>query len=112
MRRVIKPWGCEEIWAENEKYVGKIMTIAPGQRMSLQYHEKKEETIYVLSGELKVWDSQDDENFKLLNKGQIFHVNPGKVHRFGASNAGPVKLIEVSTPELDDVVRIADDYKR
>tara|TARA_Y100001937_G_C7095708_1_gene319965 strand:+ start:915 stop:1250 length:336 start_codon:yes stop_codon:yes gene_type:complete len=111
VRRVEKPWGYEEIWAETDKYVGKILTIFPNQRLSLQYHEQKEETIYVLEGRLIVWNSEDPNDITHFEKGETFHVKPKKVHRFG-SFVDVCKLIEVSTPELDDVVRLADDYKR
>jgi mannose-6-phosphate isomerase len=113
MRKIEKPWGYEEIWAETDKYLGKILTILPGQRLSLQYHEKKEETVYVMSGKLIVWLSEDENNKLILNKGTTYHVKPGQVHRFGAPKGRVLtKLIEVSTPELDDVVRIKDDYQR
>ena len=111
MRKIEKPWGYEEIWAETDKYVGKILTILPNQRLSLQYHEKKEETIYVLRGQLIVWHSEDERDLTTIEKGGVYHVLPNTVHRFG-SKLGICKLIEVSTPELDDVVRLADDYKR
>jgi len=109
---VIKPWGNEKIWAKTDKYVGKLMTIRAGKRMSLQYHEKKEETIYVLSGCLMLWTEKSDENCLILNPGETYHVKPGCVHRFGADHTQDVVLIEVSTPELDDVIRLEDDYGR
>ena len=112
MRRVDKPWGYEEIWAETEKYVAKRMLIRAGQRMSLQYHEIKEETIYVASGLLVLWEDKNDEEFRILKEGEIYHVKPKQIHRFGADLTSDVVLIEVSTPELDDVVRLADDYNR
>ena len=110
---VKKPWGQEEIWAKTDKYVGKVLTINPGERLSLQYHEKKEETIYVLEGMLQVWESDDDNVYTLCPTGSVYHVKPNQVHRFGAA-AGEkcVKIMEVSTPELDDVVRLKDDYSR
>ena len=111
MRKVEKPWGYENIWAETEKYVGKFMFIKAGHRMSLQYHEIKEETIYVQDGILRVWHSEKPGDFTELSPGEVYHVTPNTVHRFGASS-DPVYLIEISTPELDDVVRLADDYKR
>lgn len=106
-----KPWGHELLWAKTDKYVGKILVIEPNQRLSLQYHEKKEETIYVLEGLLRVWESDDDNAYTVYTTGSTFHVEPNKVHRFGADDS-QVKLIEVSTPELQDVVRISDDYSR
>ena len=109
---VKKPWGYEEIWAKSTNYIGKKINIFSGKRMSLQYHEKKEETILVISGELRVWSNEDDNNFLVLKKGDSYHVSPGLVHRFGCGESEEVILIEVSTPELDDVVRIKDDYGR
>ena len=112
MRKVEKPWGYEEIWAETDKYLGKILTILPGHRLSLQYHQKKEETIYVLSGKLLVWHD-DSDNKIIYNQGAVYHVEPGKIHRFGSPKGNAItKIIEVSTPEIDDVIRLADDYKR
>ena len=121
MKKILKPWGHEEIWAQTDKYVGKILTITPGERLSLQYHEKKEETIYVLEGILKVWHSDDEKDHIILMPGDTFHVKPGQVHRFGAPKGSALrvfgkymatKIIEVSTPELDDIIRIKDDYQR
>ena len=110
-RKIEKPWGYEIIWAESEKYVGKFMYIKPGHRMSLQYHQVKEETIYVQTGNLRVWESEDDEVFQDIEPGNTYHVKPGSVHRFGATK-DRVHLIEISTPEIYDVVRLKDDYKR
>lgn len=113
MRKIEKPWGYEEIWAETNKYLGKILTILPGHRLSLQYHEKKEETIYVLAGKLCIWLSENEESKITLNEGAVYHVKPGQIHRFGAPKGNIItKLIEVSTPELADVIRLKDDYKR
>ena len=113
MRVVEKPWGRETIWADCDRYAAKFMFIKKGHRMSLQYHEKKEETIYVLSGKLYIWFSEDEDNKITLNEGAVYHVKPGQIHRFGAPKGNIItKLIEVSTPELDDVVRLKDDYKR
>lgn len=112
MRKVEKPWGYEEIWAETDKYVGKRLIILPSSRLSLQYHEKKEETIYVVSGLLRIWKSEEESDFKDYLPGSTYHVKPGEVHRFGSPKGIKTVLIEVSTPELEDVVRLADDYKR
>ena len=112
MTRIEKPWGYEEIWAETNSYVGKIIHINRNQRLSLQYHEYKEETIMVLTGVLRVWENEDDNDFKDLNQGEVYHVHPRKIHRFGATTFNPVTIVEVSTPELDDVIRLKDDYKR
>tara|TARA_R100001079_G_scaffold58182_1_gene29753 strand:+ start:426 stop:803 length:378 start_codon:yes stop_codon:yes gene_type:complete len=109
VRRVQKPWGYEVVWAETDAYVGKLLHINAGNRLSLQYHTIKEETVYVLSGILYNYDA-DGKVSKFL-PGQVYHVKPGTVHRFGA-NESHVELMEVSTNHLDDVVRLADDYKR
>lgn len=110
MKTVKKPWGREIIWAENSNYVAKMLDINPEQRLSLQYHEIKEETVYVLEGELLLWTS-NNSNPEILPEGSIYHVMPRQVHRFGAGNSS-VRLVEVSTPHLEDVVRISDDYSR
>ncbi len=115
-RKIEKPWGHEIIWAETKDYVGKMLHINSGHRLSLQYHETKEETIYVLSGQLALWTSEDDNSYIVLGEGVSYHVKPGQIHRFGSlekeSLGEPTVLIEVSTPHLQDVKRLADDYKR
>ena len=105
---VDKPWGYEHIWAKTDKYVGKLLHINPNSRLSLQYHNQKEETIYVIKGTLSL-DLEDSS--MLLLPGDTYHIPPGLVHRFGALDE-EVELMEVSTTELNDVVRIQDDYKR
>lgn len=111
-----KPWGYERIWAQTDKYVAKYIFIKAGHRMSRQYHEKKDETVYVLSGPLILElgpDQEDDEIVSLgLMEGESYHVIPGAIHRFCASEEYSVELIEVSTPELADVIRLEDDYNR
>ena len=110
-----KPWGYEELWAQTKDYVGKILHINEGERLSLQYHREKEETIRVLSGVLEVvYSTQKDGQLKseILGEGEIFHVHPMTVHRFCASQETDVELLEVSTNYLDDVVRLQDDYNR
>ena len=109
MRRVEKPWGYEIIWAETDKYVGKLLHIDVGNRLSKQYHQTKEETVYVLKGVLYNYD-QDDKIQRIM-PGESFHVYPHQIHRFGAADED-VELIEVSTAHLDDVVRLEDDYDR
>lgn len=112
MRRVDKPWGHEEIWAETERYAGKFLVIRDGHMLSRQYHERKEESICVLSGVLDLeLGSADSLQVKRLAEGQAHHITPGMIHRFCA-RAGDVRLVEVSTPELDDVVRLEDMYQR
>jgi|TARA_R110000823_G_scaffold253133_1_gene375668 mannose-6-phosphate isomerase len=109
MRKVNKKWGHELIWAETANYVGKLLHINAGHRLSLQFHRVKEETVYVLSGTLYIYD--DEDKVIRLSPGESFHVNPLQVHRFGA-NESDVEIMEVSTPHLDDVVRLEDDYGR
>jgi len=108
-KRIDKPWGYEIIWAQTEDYVGKLLHITSGNRLSRQYHEVKEETIYVLSGVLFNYDR--DGIVQRILPGESFHVKPGQIHRFAAME-GNVEVIEVSTNHLDDVVRLADDYRR
>ena len=107
--KVEKPWGYELHWAQTENYVGKLLFIKAGHRLSKQFHEVKEETVYVLKGTLYNYDENDD--IQKFTPGQSFHVNVGQVHRFGA-NESSVEIVEVSTPHLSDVVRLADDYDR
>ncbi len=107
--KVDKPWGYEIHWAKTGKYVGKLLFIKAGQRLSKQYHEVKEETVFVLKGPLLNYDENDEVT--RIYTGDSFHVKPGQVHRFGAADTN-VELIEVSTPEIEDVVRLEDDYNR
>ena len=113
MTLVMKPWGHEEIWAHTDDYVGKILVIKPDQKLSRQYHVVKDETIYVLQGvlTLEIGSDKDIEVMK-LKRGDTFHVTPETVHRFCNLGTENLHLIEVSTPELADVVRIEDDYGR
>lgn len=107
-----KPWG-EEIWfAHNDKYAGKILKVRKGHRYSLQYHEKKEETQYIYSGKVKFTFGTDknDLQVKILNTGDKVDVHPYTIHRLEALEDS--EIFEVSTPELDDVVKIEDDYGR
>ena len=111
---VDKPWGHEEIIVHTDKYVMKKLFIDKGQRLSRQFHEKKDETVYVAEGtlllDLSVADG--DNNITKLTEGQSYRIVPRTVHRFTAPDCSPVVLFEVSTPELDDVVRLSDDYGR
>jgi mannose-6-phosphate isomerase len=111
-RRVEKPWGYELIWAENGRYAGKILHIERGGQLSYQYHERKEETIYLLSGDLQleVATEQSERQMIRLTPGQSFHIPPRLRHRMTAIE--PCDVLEVSTPELDDVVRLEDRYGR
>ncbi len=111
-RRVEKPWGHELIWAHTDRYVGKVLVIEAGQQLSLQYHEVKDESIYVLSGRLRL-ELEDDAGTIVteeLGPGAHRRIRTGRRHRFGAIER--TELLEVSTPELDDVVRLEDDYGR
>lgn len=111
MRRVSKPWGHELIFAENERYAGKILHLEPGQSLSLQYHERKDETIYVLNGEVSLSVDVDGEMKEIrLAAGSAYRFRPGVRHRMRSEAA--CDLIEVSSPELDDVVRLEDAYGR
>jgi mannose-6-phosphate isomerase-like protein (cupin superfamily) len=107
--KIEKPWGHEIRWAINEKYLGKILHINAGSRLSLQYHEQKDETIYVMEGTAVV---HLDGKTHILSSGDSLRIQPGQIHRFCAPDECHVKLIEVSTPEIDDVVRVEDDYGR
>jgi mannose-6-phosphate isomerase len=111
-RRVDKPWGHEEIWAHTDRYVGKILEIETGKRLSLQHHEVKDEWIYVLSGRLLLTLENDDGvvEDRELSTGEGAHVGTRRRHRYTAIET--CRLIEVSTPELLDVVRIEDDFGR
>lgn len=111
MRIVDKPWGREEIWAETSRYAGKFLVITDGEMLSQQYHERKEETILVVAGRLTLELGHGPDEVHLLDPGQSWHITPGTVHRFCA-NHGDVRLAEVSSPELDDVVRLKDKYAR
>jgi len=109
---ILKPWGWEKIWAHTDKYVGKILHINPGHRLSVQYHEVKDETIHVLSGILLLYTTKFQIEHT-LTAGMSLRIFPGDIHRFEAPASGePVVLLEASTPELDDVIRIEDDYDR
>jgi mannose-6-phosphate isomerase len=111
-RRVPKPWGHELIWAHTERYVGKVLVIETGKRLSLQRHEVKDESIYVLSGRLRLLleDDAGEVRTEELGPGDHRRVETGRIHRYEAIER--VELMEVSTPELDDVVRLEDDYGR
>jgi mannose-6-phosphate isomerase len=111
-RRVDKPWGHELIWALTDRYCGKILVIETGRRLSLQYHEQKDESILVLSGRLRLHLDDDTGTMTIreLGAGESAHVAVGRRHRYEAIER--VELVEVSTPELGDVVRVEDDFGR
>jgi len=109
--RVEKPWGHEVIWARTDRYVGKILHVEAGHVLSLQYHHKKDESIYVLSGEIVLRLQQGETLIeRRLTQGEAFHILPKVVHQFEAVVTSD--LLEASTPEIDDVVRLQDRYGR
>lgn len=113
VRTVPKPWGHETIWAHTDRYVGKILHITAGNALSVQYHNKKDETVYLLSGEMKYWvQLPGDEELRdqALRTGDAFRITPGTIHYMEAIT--DCDVLEASTPELDDVVRIKDRYGR
>ena len=108
IKRVPKPWGHELWFAQAPRYCGKILVIEKGKRLSLQYHRKKHESLFVLKGTLGLVLGR---RTRALKPGSAFTIPPRTIHRFSAPK-GRVTLIEVSTPELWDVVRLQDDYGR
>lgn len=110
--RVEKPWGYELIWAHTDRYVGKILHVDAGHALSLQYHREKDETIHLLKGELRFWAGAAEDQLEeiSLEEGESFRIRPGTVHRMEAIT--DVDILEASTPELDDVVRVSDRYGR
>ncbi|MEZ4417820.1 MAG: cupin domain-containing protein [Gemmatimonadota bacterium] len=111
-RRVEKPWGHELIWAETDQYVGKILQINAGEALSLQYHEVKDETLYLLEGVLRFYAGPVGGEVEevLLETGDNFRVRPHTVHRMVAVT--DCTMLEASTAHLDDVVRLEDRYGR
>ncbi|MBN1355597.1 cupin [bacterium] len=113
MKTVEKPWG-REIWIayDNGRYAGKLLEIRAGHRLSLQYHQKKHETLYLLDGKIRFLLEDDSGNLvdEVIVPGGIKIVPPGSKHRMEAIRDS--RFIEFSSPELDDVVRIEDDYSR
>lgn len=111
MRRVPKPWGEEIIFAETDRYAGKILVVKKGEILSLQYHEKKEETLYLYKGRVRLWIEEDRElKEQIMLPGDSRHVRPLTRHRMEALEDS--EIFEVSSPELDDVVRLEDRYGR
>ena len=105
--RVEKPWGYELRWAITDRYLGKILHVNRGEALSLQYHERKDECILLSSG---VLDLELDGTVHRLHPGQTVHITPGTRHRMVAVEDSDI--FEVSTPEMDDVVRLEDRYGR
>lgn len=111
-RRVEKPWGWELIWAETDAYLGKLLFVRAGQSLSLQYHERKEESWLVQEGSatLELGERDGELTATEIGPGDAFHYRPGTVHRVTALE--DTLVIEVSTPHPDDVVRLEDRYGR
>jgi mannose-6-phosphate isomerase len=112
-RRVEKPWGFELIWAEAEDYVGKILLVRAGHSLSLQFHREKDESWYVQSGRAELELGEAGErllNTEVITAGACFRFRPGTVHRVTALD--DTTILEVSTPHLEDVVRLEDAYGR
>ena len=113
VRRVEKPWGYELHYALTDRYCGKLLFVKAGEQLSLQFHKVKDETIYVHEGriELEIGDpGQQVLDVEVVGPGHAFRLKPGMVHRWRALTDSLV--LEVSTPELDDVVRLEDRYGR
>jgi quercetin dioxygenase-like cupin family protein len=111
IRRVEKPWGHEIIYAHTDRYAGKILFIRAGERLSLQYHRRKDETIYLLSGVLDLEiEIGGERSSQRLAAGEARHIAAGVRHRMIA--ATDCHVAEASSPELDDVVRLEDLYGR
>jgi mannose-6-phosphate isomerase len=112
IRRVDKPWGYELIFAHTDRYVGKILHVNAGEALSLQYHTVKDETLYLAQGEIELVVEEDGNLVStVLRGGDAYRITPGTRHRMVAGEAG-CDLVEVSTPELEDVVRLEDRYGR
>ena len=113
-KRVEKPWGYELWWARTDRYVGKILHVKKGESLSLQYHNVKDETILLQSGRLLFETRPTGEEGELrkieMKPGDVFHITPGTLHRM--TGLEDCDILEVSTPELDDVVRLEDRYGR
>ena len=111
--KVPKPWGYEIIWAHTDQYVGKILHVNAGEALSVQYHNHKDETVHLLSGQIAYWvklpGSNELKDMK-LKQGDSFRIAPGTVHYIQAVT--DCEILEASTPHLDDVVRLKDRYGR
>jgi mannose-6-phosphate isomerase-like protein (cupin superfamily) len=109
--KVDKPWGYELHWALTDRYVGKVLHVRAGHALSLQYHNRKDETILLWSGKILMEVQEGDRLVKReMVRGDRLHITPGTIHRMTAIEDSDI--IEVSTPELDDVVRLEDRYGR
>jgi mannose-6-phosphate isomerase len=110
-KRVEKPWGYELWWAQTDRYVGKLLHVKAGTQLSLQYHERKDETIHLAAGEMVLVLKEGDRLVDhAMRVGESYRVRPGTIHRMRAVT--DCDVWEVSTPEVEDVVRVQDDYGR
>jgi mannose-6-phosphate isomerase-like protein (cupin superfamily) len=112
-QRIEKPWGHELVWALSEQYAGKLLSVKAGQRLSLQFHKEKDESWYLLEGRAKLEFAGPGEKAttsEVVTPGAAFRIKPGTVHRITAVE--DVLMLEVSTPHLDDVIRLEDEYGR
>lgn len=110
--RVEKPWGYEYIFAKTKKYVGKILFVKSGEELSLQFHRKKDESIFISKGHISIFVGDDTKNLREISmkNGDSFHIPPNMLHKMIALKN--TFIFEVSTPEIKDVVRLADKYGR
>ena len=112
-KKVEKPWGYELWWARTDRYVGKLLHVKKGESLSLQYHRVKDETILLQSGKLLLETRAQTEEAlanRVMEPGDTFHITPGTVHRM--TGIEDCDILEVSTPEREDVVRLEDRYGR
>jgi mannose-6-phosphate isomerase-like protein (cupin superfamily) len=110
--KVEKPWGHELIWAHTDRYIGKILHVKAGHALSLQYHERKDETIFLLRGRMRFFAGKNKDALReiAMNEGDSYHITPGTVHRMEAIT--DVDMLEASTSDMDDVIRLEDRYGR
>ena len=111
-RRIEKPWGYELIWAQTDEYVGKVVHVRAGEALSLQFHEEKDETLFLLRGQvtLEIGPGVNSLQRVLIEEGEAFRIRPGVLHRVVAETE--VEILEASTPEMDDIIRVRDRYGR
>lgn len=112
VQKTEKPWGYELLWAKTKDYVGKVLFVKKGEALSLQYHQEKEETLFIESGHCWIETGPSPDQLEKIEygPGEVFHIPPRKLHRITAIT--DTKIFEVSTPQLSDVVRLEDRYGR
>ena len=110
--KVEKPWGYELIWAHTDRYIGKILHVKAGHALSLQYHERKDETIHLFRGQLRFFVGTNKDALREIEmkEGDSYRITPGTVHRMEAVT--DVDMLEASTSDMDDVIRLEDRYGR